>query len=145
MSETPSPCTRAVRAGIESDTQHGAVVPPLHLSTNYAFTGLGGKRAYDYSRSGNPTRDLLGEALAELEQGAVAVITASGMAAVMQTNSNGVIETSKNLSLIGRSYGARSSSLRQPSSNARSASVPRTGASTCASASLRRGASCPPT
>lgn len=74
--------TRAVRAGIESDTQHGAVVPALHLSTNYAFTGLGGKRAYDYSRSGNPTRDLLGNALAELEQGAGAVVTASGMAAV---------------------------------------------------------------
>ena len=47
MSDTPAPCTRAVRAGIESDTQHGAVVPPLHLSTNYAFEGLGGKRAYD--------------------------------------------------------------------------------------------------
>jgi cystathionine gamma-synthase len=74
--------TRAVRAGIESDTQHGAVVPPLHLSTNYAFEGFGRKRAYDYSRSGNPTRDLLGNALAELEQGAGAVVTASGMAAV---------------------------------------------------------------
>ena len=77
-----SPCTRAVRAGIETDTQHGAVVPPLHLSTNYSFEGFGRKRAYDYSRSGNPTRDLLGNALAELEQGVGAVITASGMAAV---------------------------------------------------------------
>lgn len=74
--------TRAVRAGIESDTQHGAVVPPLHLSTNYSFAGFGNKRAYDYSRSGNPTRDLLGNALAELEQGVGAVVTASGMAAV---------------------------------------------------------------
>ena len=82
MTDTIAPCTRAVRAGIETDTQHGAVVPPLHLSTNYAFTGLGGKRAYDYSRSGNPTRDQLGNALAELEQGAGAVVTASGMAAV---------------------------------------------------------------
>jgi cystathionine gamma-synthase len=82
MSETPAPCTRAVRAGIESDTQHGAVVPPLHLSTNYAFEGLGGKRPYDYSRSGNPTRDLLGNALAELEQGVGAVVTSSGMSAV---------------------------------------------------------------
>lgn len=81
VKETAS-STRAVRAGIESDTQHGAVVPALHLSTNYSFTGLGGKRAYDYSRSGNPTRDLLGNALAELEQGAGAVVTASGMAAV---------------------------------------------------------------
>ncbi|HET8764481.1 MAG TPA: cystathionine gamma-synthase [Rhodanobacter sp.] len=82
MSATPAPCTRAVRAGIESDTQHGAVVPALHLSTNYSFAGFGRKRAYDYSRSGNPTRDLLGEALAELEQGAGAVVTSSGMAAV---------------------------------------------------------------
>ena len=74
--------TRAVRAGIESDTQHGAVVPPLHLSTNYSFEGFGRKRAYDYSRSGNPTRDLLANALTELEQGVGAVVTASGMAAV---------------------------------------------------------------
>ncbi|MGN2252830.1 cystathionine gamma-synthase [Frateuria sp. GZRe12] len=81
MSES-APCTRAVRAGIETDTQHGAIVPPLHLSTNYSFDGLGGKRPYDYSRSGNPTRDLLGNALAELELGAGAVVTASGMAAV---------------------------------------------------------------
>lgn len=77
-----APCTRAVRAGIESDTQYGAVVPPLHLSTNFSFEGLGGKRTYDYSRSGNPTRDLLGNALAELEQGAGAVVTSSGMSAV---------------------------------------------------------------
>lgn len=74
--------TRAVRAGIESDTQHGAVVPPLHLSTNYTFEGFGRKRPYDYSRSGNPTRDQLGTALADLEEGAGAVVTASGMAAV---------------------------------------------------------------
>ncbi|NCT68203.1 MAG: cystathionine gamma-synthase [Rhodanobacteraceae bacterium] len=79
---TPAPCTRAVRAGIESDTQHGAVVPPLHLSTNYTFDGFARKRPYDYSRSGNPTRDQLAHALAELEQGAGAVVTASGMAAV---------------------------------------------------------------
>ena len=79
---TTASCTRAVRAGIESDTQHGAVVPPLHLSTNYTFEGFGRKRQYDYSRSGNPTRDQLGSALADLEEGAGAVITASGMAAV---------------------------------------------------------------
>ena len=63
-------------------TSTGAVVPPIHLSATYAFRGYGEKRAYDYSRSGNPTRDLLGAALAELEGGAGAVITASGMAAV---------------------------------------------------------------
>jgi cystathionine gamma-synthase len=75
-------CTRAVRAGIETDTQHGAVVPPLHLSTNYSFAGFNEKREYDYSRSGNPTRDLLAEALSDLEHGAAAVVAASGMAAV---------------------------------------------------------------
>jgi cystathionine gamma-synthase len=71
-----------VRAGIETDHQHGAVVPPLHLSTNYSFAGFNEKREYDYSRSGNPTRDLLADALADLERGAEAVVTASGMAAV---------------------------------------------------------------
>ncbi len=75
-------CTRAVRAGIETDGQHGAVVPPLHLSTNYSFAGFNQKREYDYSRSGNPTRDQLASALADLEQGAGAVVTSSGMAAV---------------------------------------------------------------
>jgi len=75
-------CTRAVRAGIETETQHGAVVPPLHLSTNYSFAGFNDKRAYDYSRSGNPTRDLLASALADLEHGTGAVMTSSGMAAV---------------------------------------------------------------
>jgi cystathionine gamma-synthase len=71
-----------VRTAIESDTQHGAVVPPLHLSSNYAFAGFGEKRQYDYTRSGNPTRDALGEALTTLEGGAGAVVTASGMAAL---------------------------------------------------------------
>jgi cystathionine gamma-synthase len=75
-------CTRAVRAGIDTDAQHGAVVPPLHLSTNFSFAGFNEKRAYDYSRSGNPTRDLLAGALADLEQGAGAVVASSGMAAV---------------------------------------------------------------
>lgn len=74
--------TLAVRAAIESDTQHGAVVPPLHLSSNYAFKRFGEKGEYDYTRSGNPTRDALGSALAQLEGGAGAVVTASGMAAL---------------------------------------------------------------
>jgi cystathionine gamma-synthase len=82
MSELHSPTTRAVRAGVESDTQHGSVMPPIHLSSTFAFEGFGEKRTYDYTRSGNPTRDTLGEALAALEGGAGAVVTASGMAAV---------------------------------------------------------------
>jgi len=74
--------TRAVRAGIDRDVAFGAVVPPLVLSSNFSFDGLGGKRDYDYTRSGNPTRDLLGDALADLEGGAGGVVTSSGMAAI---------------------------------------------------------------
>ena len=76
------PSTSAVRVGLDSDPAHGAVMPPLHLSSNFSFEGFGAKRPYDYSRSGNPTRDLLGEALTVLEGGAGAVVTASGMAAL---------------------------------------------------------------
>ncbi|MBS0431840.1 MAG: cystathionine gamma-synthase [Proteobacteria bacterium] len=82
VSQHPARSTCAVRAGIDRDPAHGAVVPPLHLSSNFAFAGFDGKRRYDYTRSGNPTRDLLAEALAELEHGAGAVVTSSGMAAV---------------------------------------------------------------
>src|SRR5665213_1025045 len=67
---------------MESDEVTGAVVPPIHLSATYAFRGYGDKRAYDYSRSGNPTRDLLGAALSVFEGGAGAVITSSVMGAV---------------------------------------------------------------
>jgi cystathionine gamma-synthase len=74
--------TRAVRAGLETCDVTGAVVPPIHLSSTFAFKAFGDKRKYDYSRSGNPTRDLLGEALADLEGGAGAVITGSGMGAI---------------------------------------------------------------
>ena len=76
------PDTKAARWALDSDTQHGAVIPPLYLSSTFSYEGLDGKRTYDYTRSGNPTRDQLAEALAALEGGSGAVITASGMAAV---------------------------------------------------------------
>ncbi|WP_405233352.1 cystathionine gamma-synthase [Lentisalinibacter salinarum] len=82
MTQGPQSATQAVRAALESDAQHGAVVPPLHLSSNYTFEGFGRPRQYDYTRSGNPTRDALGRALTELEGGAGAVVTASGMSAI---------------------------------------------------------------
>ena len=75
-------CTSAVRAGIDRDTAFGAVTPPIVLSSNFSFAGFEQKRQYDYTRSGNPTRDLLGEALAELEGGAGGVVTATGMGAI---------------------------------------------------------------
>ncbi|HZX78447.1 O-succinylhomoserine (thiol)-lyase [Lysobacter sp.] len=79
---TRNRCTSAVRAGIDRDAAFGAVTPPIVLSSNFSFAGFNEKRTYDYTRSGNPTRDLLGEALAELEGGAGGVITATGMGAI---------------------------------------------------------------
>jgi cystathionine gamma-synthase len=74
--------TRSVRAGLESDAQYGSVVPPIYLSTNFAFEGYRKPRKYDYTRSGNPTRDQLAGALADLEGGAGAVVTCTGLAAI---------------------------------------------------------------
>ncbi len=83
--DSKSQVTRTVRAGLESDPSSGAVVPPIHLSSTFAFRAFGEKGRYDYTRSGNPTRDLLGAALAQLEGGAGAVVTATGMAGVTLT------------------------------------------------------------
>ena len=75
--------TDTVRAGVDTDGQHGAVMPPVYLSTNYSFEGLEGKREYDYSRSGNPTRDILAKAITRLEGGNGTVVTNTGMSAVV--------------------------------------------------------------
>src|SRR5690348_12308197 len=77
-----APETRAIRAGIDSDRTHGAIMPPITLSATFRFAALNEKPPYDYTRSGNPTRAVLENAIAELEGGAGAVVTASGMAAV---------------------------------------------------------------
>lgn len=74
--------TRAVRAAIATDKEHGAVVPPIHLSSTFAFEAFGKPRTFDYTRSGNPTRANLGDAIADLEGGALGVITSTGMSAV---------------------------------------------------------------
>ncbi|MQA35042.1 cystathionine gamma-synthase [Modestobacter roseus] len=74
--------TRAIHAGQDPDPATGAVIPPLHLTTTYKQDGVGGLRGgYEYSRSGNPTRDTLQTALASLEQGTRAMTFASGLAA----------------------------------------------------------------
>jgi cystathionine gamma-synthase len=77
-----SATTRAVRAAIATDAEHGAVVPPIHLSSTFAFEGFAKPRKFDYTRSGNPTRSQLADALAELEGGALGVVTSTGMSAV---------------------------------------------------------------
>ncbi|MGO3796591.1 MAG: pyridoxal-phosphate dependent enzyme, partial [Pauljensenia sp.] len=74
--------TRAIHAGQEPDAATGAVVTPLYLTSTFAQDGVGGlRRGYEYSRSGNPTRDALQEALASLEGGTRAFSFASGLAA----------------------------------------------------------------
>jgi cystathionine gamma-synthase len=79
---TLSRLTRGIRTGINSDPSQGAVIPPLYLTSTYNFEGFGKPRRYDYSRTGNPTRDVLAEALATLEGGHGAVITSTGMSAI---------------------------------------------------------------
>ena len=74
--------TIAVRAGINSDKHHGAVIPAIHLSSTYALKGFNEKRQFDYSRTGNPTRATFAQAIADLEQGAVGIVTSTGMSAV---------------------------------------------------------------
>lgn len=78
----PSPITRAVRAGIDTDPAHGAVVAPVYLSTTYTLEKFGVQREFDYARRGNPTRSTLADAIAGLEGGGGAVVTASGLGAV---------------------------------------------------------------
>ena len=79
---TRKQATIAVRSGLNDDEQYGCVVPPIHLSSTYNFTDFNEPRAHDYSRRGNPTRDVVQRALAELEGGAGAVMTNTGMSAI---------------------------------------------------------------
>lgn len=76
--------TRAIHVGQEPDPATGAVVPPIYLASTYVQPGVGEWSEYNYSRSGNPTRDALEETVASLEGcgsegGALAFAT--GMAA----------------------------------------------------------------
>jgi cystathionine gamma-synthase len=82
MADDRAPETIAAAFGVATDTAFGAVAPPLYLSSTFAFAGFERARDYDYGRSGNPTREMLAQALARLEGGAGSVITATGMAAV---------------------------------------------------------------
>lgn len=77
-----APETRTIRAGLDADRTHGAIMPPITLSATFRFDDLDEKPPYDYTRSGNPTRAVLESALADLEGGVGAVVMASGMAAV---------------------------------------------------------------
>ena len=74
--------TIAVTAGINTDEHHGAVVAPIHLSSTYSLKSFNEKRQFDYSRTGNPTRETFANTMAKLEHGSVGIVTSTGMAAV---------------------------------------------------------------
>ena len=75
--------TRCVHAGVQPDPAYGAVMPPIYQTSTFAFRDVCTNVGYDYTRSGNPTRAALEEALALLEGGAGATCTSTGMSAVM--------------------------------------------------------------
>ena len=75
--------TQCVHAGSQPDPAFGSVMPPIYLSSTFAFNDLCTNTGFDYTRSGNPTRARLEEAIALLEGGQGATCTTTGMAAVL--------------------------------------------------------------
>ncbi|WP_189208427.1 cystathionine gamma-synthase [Actinokineospora fastidiosa] len=74
--------TRAIHAGQDPDPRTGAVIVPIYQTSTFAQDGVGGLReGYEYSRTANPTRTVMEEALAALEGGRHCLAFASGMAA----------------------------------------------------------------
>lgn len=82
MPKSRDPHTVAVANGIASDRAFGSVTPPIYLSSTFAFPAYEKAGPYDYTRTANPSRDLLAETIAKLEGGAGAVVVCSGMAAI---------------------------------------------------------------
>jgi cystathionine gamma-synthase len=75
--------TRCVHAGVQPDPAYGAVTPPIYQTSTFAFRDVCTNAGYDYTRSGNPTRAALEEAIAALEGGGGATCTSTGMSAVL--------------------------------------------------------------
>ena len=74
--------TKAVRAGIEPDPTTGSIVPPIYQTATYVLEEVGRDKGFDYTRSSNPTRQVLENNLAALENGAHGICFSSGMSAV---------------------------------------------------------------
>jgi len=74
--------TTCVHAGYEPDDATGAVNVPIYATSTYAYRKFGEHRGWEYSRTGNPTRNAFERAMAELEGGADAIAFASGLAAI---------------------------------------------------------------
>ena len=74
--------TRVVRAEIEPDPLTGSVIPPIYQTATYILSEVGRDKGYDYTRSANPTRQMLEQYLAAIEGGKYGVCFSSGMATV---------------------------------------------------------------
>ena len=74
--------TKVVRAAIKPDPTTGAIVPPLYQTATYVLPEVGRDLGFDYTRSANPTRQLLEENLAAIEGGKYGICFSSGMSAV---------------------------------------------------------------
>ena len=74
--------TKAIHAGIEPDPTTGAIIPPIYQTATYVLPGIGQNLGFDYTRSSNPTRQVLENNVAALEGGKHGVSYASGMSAV---------------------------------------------------------------
>lgn len=74
--------TKVVRAGIIPDPTTGSILPPLYQTATYVLEEVGKDKGFDYTRSANPTRQMMEEHLAFIEGGKFAVAFASGMATV---------------------------------------------------------------
>lgn len=74
--------TKVVRAGISPDPTTGAIVPPIYQTATYVLEEVGRDKGFDYTRSSNPTRQMLEAQLASIEGGKYGVCFASGMATV---------------------------------------------------------------
>ena len=74
--------TLLAQIGNRSETQTGTINPPVYFSTAYRHTGIGESTGFDYIRTGNPTRKLLEDAIARLEEGEQGFAYSSGMAAI---------------------------------------------------------------
>tara|TARA_Y100000588_G_scaffold385179_1_gene477923 strand:- start:2486 stop:3628 length:1143 start_codon:yes stop_codon:yes gene_type:complete len=74
--------TKVVRAGISPDPTTGSILPPIYETATYVLPEVGRDLGFDYTRSSNPTRQVLEENLAAIDSGKYAVSFASGMSAV---------------------------------------------------------------
>nr|WP_096440748.1 methionine biosynthesis PLP-dependent protein [Alteribacter populi] len=74
--------TKLAQVGNRSEMTTGTVSPPVYFSTAYRHKGIGQSTGFDYTRTGNPTRELVECAIAELEEGERGFACSSGMAAI---------------------------------------------------------------